>query len=176
MPVLILDGYNVIHRLPMLQRELDRSLQAARQALITYCQTRHAKRGDVAHLYIVFDGTAHAGHLPSQRMEGLTVLFTDGKETADDRMLRLIREAPAGSSFIIVSNDTYVYNNARAHGARVMSVEAFAAQGISRRHRTSASDRATNKARLASEVARQITAAYRADLERRRTQGKPPRA
>ena len=38
MKVLILDAYNVIHAIPELERELDRSLEAARNALITRCQ------------------------------------------------------------------------------------------------------------------------------------------
>ena len=118
MRVLILDGYNVIHAIPELERALDRSLEAAREALIGRCCAYQANRGDAQEIYIVFDGRETDDQAPTKRGPRVTVLFTPRKEEADDRILRLIKDAKGRTEFVIVSNDTYVFNNARAHGAR----------------------------------------------------------
>jgi predicted RNA-binding protein with PIN domain len=165
MVTLVLDGYNVIHAVPELARRLDQSLEAAREALIEFCQAYRAKRGDVAQLCIVFDGDdAYAG--PGPARAGVAVLFTRRGEEADERILSLIRADGGRSRFLIVSNDTYVLNNARAHGARVISVSEFCAQvqpaAPSRLKRPDVVD----KASLSTSEAHRITEEYRKLLEK----------
>ena len=46
MVTVILDGYNVIHALPALERQLDRGLEAAREALVSLCRSYQSRRGD----------------------------------------------------------------------------------------------------------------------------------
>ena len=164
MLTLILDGYNVIHAVPQLAKRLDQSLEAARQALIEFCADYRARRGDVAQLYIVFDGDeAYAG--PGQSRLGVTVLFSRRGEEADERILGLIRSGDGRSRFVIVSDDTYIFNNARAHGARVMPVRDFYAQ-----RRAADSPRQDRlgppeKIPLPSIEAQRITDEYREHLE-----------
>ena len=111
------------------------------------------------------------GGWPSHERDGVTVLFTPRQEEADERILHLIRTDENRSSFLIVSNDTYIFNNARAHGVRMMSVKAFSAQlrltGAPRAHPSAMSEERTRSGR----DAQQITAAYRRHLEAKRSAG-----
>lgn len=164
MLTLILDGYNVIHAIPELTKRLDQSLESARQGLIDFCVAFKAKRGDVGQLYIVFDGDdAYAGQ-PSMDRGGVTVMFSRRGEEADERILKLIRHDGGQSRFLIVSDDTYIFNNARAHGARVISVRDFYAQ---RRAADPRQDRVElpGKTPLPSGEAQRITDEYRKHLE-----------
>ena len=168
MITLVLDGYNVIHAVPEFAQQLDRSLHAAREALVEFCQAYRTRRGDIQRLYVVFDGDDAYAHGPSADRGGVTVLFTRRQEEADDRILRVIRDDGGRSRFVIVSNDTYIFNNARAHGARMMSVKAFSAQlrlaSAPRAHPSAMSEERTRSGR----DAQQITAAYRQYLETKR--------
>ena len=167
MITLVLDGYNVIHGVPELQRRLDQSLEAARAALIDMCQVYKARRGDVGRVYVVFDGDETVGLRPAVDRGGVTVLFTSRKEEADDRIIGLIRTDAGKSRFVIVSDDNYIFNNARAQGARVMAVAEFYAQSKppAGAARSAPRDAAGDKTALSARDAQQITDAYRKHLE-----------
>ena len=167
MTTLILDGYNVIHAVPELARHLDRSLQSAREALVRRCETYRARRGDIGRLYVVFDGRdAQAFGSPEQSDGSVTVCFTQKPQEADERMLRLIESQSTGSRCVVVSNDNEVFNNARAFGAGVMSVEAFYQQARPADTRRPHPRAGPGKATLPARDAQQITDAYRKHLER----------
>ncbi len=168
MITLILDGYNVIHGVVELERRLDRSLEAARAALVDMCQAYKARRGDVGRVYVVFDGDDAVGAGGSAERGGVSVVFTRKREEADDRILGLIRADAGQSRFVIVSNDTYVFNNARAQGARVMSVGEFYAQSKPPAGAVRSAPRAAGdeKSPLPSREAQRITDDYRRRLEK----------
>ena len=174
MITLVLDGYNVIHAVPELARQLDRSLEAAREALVALCGTYLARRGDVTRLYVVFDG--NDVDAPSSRADrgGVTVLFTPRQEEADARILSLIRSDGGRSRFVIVSNDTYIFNNARVHGARVMPVREFYAQVRPARTSQSKGPVGVEKMPLSSRDEQRITEEYRQSLEGK-TKNRVPR-
>jgi hypothetical protein len=127
MVTVIVDGYNAIHAIPSLARHLDRSLEAARTALVALCGEYKTARGDVGELYVVFDGKDRDVDAwgSQQQRQGVTVLFTRQHEEADERILRLIRGASGRGRFVVVSNDTVVSNNVRALGAQAVSVNQF---------------------------------------------------
>ena len=126
MITLILDGYNVIYAVPELTRQMDRSLEAAREALVRLCEAYRTRRGDVGQVYVVFDGRDDECSGGSEQPRGrVTVCFTRPPQEADQRILRLI-EAQRPTRCVVVSNDNEVLNNARAFGARVISAQAFA--------------------------------------------------
>ncbi|MBI4004108.1 MAG: NYN domain-containing protein [Candidatus Omnitrophica bacterium] len=128
MITLILDGYNVIHAVPQLSRQLDRGLQPAREALVRLCEAYRARRGDIGHIYVVFDGRDDEFAGASEQPRGrVTLCFTRAPEEADQRILRLI-EAERPGRCVVVSNDNEVFNNARAYGARVISAQEFVQQ------------------------------------------------
>ena len=167
MKMLVLDGYNVIHAMPELAKKLEVSLAAARDALIQSCRAYHARHKDVHALYIVFDGNNDGTSFPRTAADNLFVVYTPRREEADERILRLLREDRSRHTFVIVSNDTYLFNNCRAHGAHVLSVAEFAGALKPRRLLTPRPQEASEKTPLSLRDANAITEAYRQHLERR---------
>ena len=168
MITVVLDGYNVIHAVPELARQLDRSLEAAREALVSLCRDYRARRGDVARLYVVFDGQQDDGPGPHADRSGVTVLFTQRQEEADERILSLIRADGGRSRFVVVSNDVHISNNARALGASILSVQTFCDQARQRPRSFKTSTPDAARERLSVSDAQQITEEYRKRLERRK--------
>ena len=128
MRCLILDVYNVIHAVPELARHLDRSLEAARAALLQQCVTYRTTRRDADELCVVFDGRTSTGALPTTHIRGIRVQFTEEAEEADTRILELLKRAGPKVACTVVSNDTYVITHARADGAKVISAAEWAAR------------------------------------------------
>ena len=175
MVTVILDGYNVIHAVPELARQLDHSLEAAREALLSVCRAYRARRGDIERLCVVFDGDQAYARGPRADRGGVTALFTRRQEEADERILSLIRSDGGRGRFVVVSNDTYIFNNARVHGTRVMSVSAFYAQLHPARAARSEPRTPVDKAPLSTRDAQRITDEYRRHLESRAKSGTSPR-
>lgn len=172
MKVLILDAYNVIHAIPELERELDRSLEAAREALITRCLSLQQGRGDIQEVHIVFDGREDHDQPALQRGSGVLVWFTPRKEEADDRILSMIKKAESRVQFVIVSNDTYVFNNSKAHGARVIGVSEFNNWLHPRPSNLKRVSGTGESKTLTGRQAREINEAYLMDLEQRSVEKK----
>ena len=168
MPTLVLDGYNVIHAAQALARQLDHSLEAARQALVQLCRGALAHRKDIQHIYVVFDGAQGEGATTREVADRLTVIFTPSKEEADDRILALRAARRTKTPWVIVSNDTYVFNNARAHGARVISVAEWMSQTVPSPRRQLRRAEADDNTVLPAQTRQAITDAYRKHLEVRR--------
>lgn len=167
MVTVLVDGYNVIHAIPPLARQMDRSLDAARAALVALCQGYRTRRGDVERLVVVFDGRGADDAWGRQEREGVTVLFARRPEEADDRILSLIR-AGGRSRFVVVSNDTVVSNNARALGAQVIRVAEFAGRQTPSRGPRTARPAADHKIPLSTSESDRITADYLKHLEQQR--------
>lgn len=169
MTTVIVDGYNVIHAVPALARCLDRSLEAAREALVAVCQAYRARRGDVRRLCVVFDGAAAHEGWPQAERGGVVIRFTRGAEEADGEILRMLRES-GREPCAVVSNDNVVCNNARAHRAQVVSAEAFYAVALRRPLGASENRRRAQppveKMTLPCRDAQAITEEYRRHLER----------
>ncbi len=175
MITMILDGYNVTHAVPELAQHKNRSLQSAREALVRLCQEHRRRRGDIERLYVVFDGRdADAFGSHEQQHGGVTGLFTQRPEEADARMLRVI-EAQAGRRCVVVSNDNEVFNNARAFGARVLSVQEFYEKAKPASARRPHPHAVPDKAALSARDAHRITEEYRKHLEDKATHSLPSR-
>jgi predicted RNA-binding protein with PIN domain len=118
MPQLLLDGYNVIHKIPQLQSHLNHSLEDARQALasfmITWARTHHNK----ASISIVFDGRDGIIN-NSQSLCGIKCIYTKTKQEADDKIISIVRNSQNKKDITVISDDNYVINNCKAHGATV---------------------------------------------------------
>jgi len=172
--VLIIDGYNVIHALPPLARALDVSLEESRRALLAMCEAIRRRRRDVREIFAVFDGDERYGHPSEGARAGARVVFTSRREDADERILSLIRRAGGREPVVVVSNDTYVSNNARAHGAQAWPASRFAALAVPGRKPGASSRRAAadrqDQEKPAPDTAQagRITEEYRRALERRR--------
>ena len=87
--IIIIDGYNVVHRIPRWAEQLDASLERGREALLIYCRRWMQTRGDVWLFVVVFDGDSEVTAAHSSAGPGVRVLYTQTGETADDRILEL---------------------------------------------------------------------------------------
>ena len=123
--IMIVDGYNVIHRTDAWRNDLARSLGAGREKLLRYCGRWVRERGDVWTFYVVFDGESGVGMGRSQAHPGVRVLFTKTSEKADDRILDIIAEYGDRFRYAVVSDDNYVRRNARDLGAEIVPVDQF---------------------------------------------------
>ncbi len=165
MITLVLDGYNVIHAVPEMARHLDRSLQSAREALVHFCQEYRKRRGDIGRLYVVFDGRGADEFGSHEQQHGnVTVCFTQKPEEADTRILRVIEAQDGRSRCVVVSNDNEVFNNARAFGARVLSVQEFYKQARPAKVRQADHRGGDDKVMPSSRDAQQITEELRKHL------------
>ena len=125
--IYILDGYNLIHRIPRWKDQLNVSLERGREALLTYCRQWMQARGDVWLFYVVFDGDSTVTASQSSAGPGIRVIYSRTGETADDRILDIVYEFGDKCHYVVVSDDNYVSRNAKGLSADVMSVNEFAA-------------------------------------------------
>lgn len=125
--IYIIDGYNVIHRVPRWEKQLELSLERGREALLSYCRKWMQHRGDVWMFHVVFDGDCAVAPSHTSSGPGVRVVYTRTGETADDRMLDIMREFGDGCEYVAVSDDRYVTGHATLLSAEVMSASDFAA-------------------------------------------------
>ena len=121
--ILLVDGYNVVNRLPELRRSLEEGLQNARNRLALEVATwGHAHPG--VECVIIFDGRFQLSGGREQRIAGVRCLYTLEAHGGDDELIRFVREFKGlASEITVVSDDNKVGNNCRAHGALVKPSE-----------------------------------------------------
>lgn len=120
--VLIIDGYNVLWRSRAFGKSLDVSLEKARTDLIGLVRKYRSRTSAFSTVVIVFDGGANPGGSKAFSDGTVRVRFSGPGESADDLIRAIVRRHAGGSTVAVVSDDNYVGNNARAHGARLISV------------------------------------------------------
>jgi uncharacterized protein len=121
---IVVDGYNLIRRLPELREREREGLQGARDALLQRLARYRRSRGH-HRITVVFDGQGGMGG-GSGRAGGIDVRFSRPGETADRLIARLAQEGRAG--VLVISSDREVIRAADAAGAAGASCEDFAAR------------------------------------------------
>lgn len=119
--VLIVDGYNAIHKIPEIDDLLDESLEAARDAITDLAGEYQRRCGGVAEVHVVFDGKTEYRGLPFRRPNQV---FSD-TGGGDRSIIRLAQDKSKKFHVIVVSDDNRVGNSSRAAGATVISVKKF---------------------------------------------------
>jgi len=122
MKTFIIDGYNVIYQIPQLEQKLDKSLEAARTALV---ESVKMLRSNGAEYVIVFEGRDEYAGLSPIKQDGIRLIFTNTKEEADTRIVTMLRDSSKPSDFIVVSDDNFVRNHAKSFGAGGISAADF---------------------------------------------------
>jgi len=117
--ILLIDGYNIINRIPELQSSLDLGLENARSRLAiqisTWSQTHPA-----IECVIVFDGDLQYAGGRDNRLACIRCIFSRSAHGGDDEIIRFVRGYKGRTSDItVVSDDNNVRNNCRAHGASI---------------------------------------------------------
>ncbi|HQB12718.1 MAG TPA: NYN domain-containing protein [Candidatus Omnitrophota bacterium] len=114
----ILDGYNVIHKVPRLAGLLSRSLQEAREELVRLMSEWRQSRG--AEVVIVFD--RNKGSLDgvpvrsSRKVNGVTCVFSAPGIEADDEIIAMIRREKVPANVRVVTGDGQILNHCKALG------------------------------------------------------------
>lgn len=116
--ILLVDGYNVINRLPDLKLSLDGGLENAQNRLVLQISDWRRSHPEFEGV-IVFDGNPLPGGGP-QRPAGIRCIFTRIPHGGDAAIISFVRDHQGRKYDItVVSDDNYVRNNSRAHGAAV---------------------------------------------------------
>jgi len=117
--ILLIDGYNVINRVPELRTSLEKGLEQARIRLALQAATWNRTHSAYEPL-VVFDGRDRNAGGSDQRLAGVRCLFSQVTHGGDEEIIRLVREYRAnGADVVVVSDDNKVMNNSRVHGASV---------------------------------------------------------
>ncbi len=119
----IIDGNNLLHRIPPLQQMLARDAEQARQNLLSMLAGILGIVG-VDEIVLVFDGRGdRVGRL--QPLPGLTVLYSSDKLSADAVIERLVSSADEPSRWRVVTSDRMERETAHAAGAETMGCGDF---------------------------------------------------
>ena len=160
MKALIVDGYNAIHKIKHLESLLDDSLYEARQALTQLAINYQEKSGGIAEVYVVFDGRDAYRDL-SISAPPHQVFSKTGE--GDKAIIRLVRKLSSRYDVIVASDDNFVRNNSRAHGAGIITIREFFAVIRKRKGSKAKGDMGEDKV-IDPASAQEITAYLRARI------------
>jgi predicted RNA-binding protein with PIN domain len=121
----VIDGYNLIHALGMIQRHMTRGgLEDSRGKLLAFLAWAFGT--EAARVRVVFDAKhAPRGVPKQQRRHGLHIHFAPKNQSADDWIEKMIEEESQPRSLVVISNDMRLQSAARHRGARAWSHEAL---------------------------------------------------
>ncbi len=114
----IVDGYNLIKRDPLLLALEQRSLETARQALIARLMSSYNLR--TCDVTVVFDGSAVAPPAAStERWGRIKVVYSRPPQTADDVIRALVAAAKDPSQVVVLSDDRELRDSVQTRGGVV---------------------------------------------------------
>jgi predicted RNA-binding protein with PIN domain len=121
MKVLIVDGYNAIHKIPEIDTIMDDSLEEARKVITSLAKEYQRKDGGIKEVYVVFDGKDEYRGLSANRPGQVF----SGTGEGDRKIIKLAQNKSTAFHVIVVSDDNRVGNSCRAAGTTVISVKKF---------------------------------------------------
>ncbi|MBN1895955.1 NYN domain-containing protein [bacterium] len=122
-PQILVDGYNLIHHMPDLKRQMSQDLRMAREKLIDrIAASRHGCKADIT---VVFDGSGAAGQGSSGR-SGIRIVFSRPPEKADPVLKRMMEKKARGSQMTIVTSDGEIARFARLCGVKAVASSVWA--------------------------------------------------
>ena len=125
--LIVVDGYNLIHRTPALRPGPGRTLEEAREKLLNLLAWAFGT-GE-AHFIVVFDGVRGGGR--DHRSARVEVRFSRPPATADDVIRRLVEErVERVERLTVVTADVEVARHARAMGADIAISDLFLASAL----------------------------------------------
>ena len=129
MKILIVDGYNAIHKIPEIDDLMDESLEEARGAITDIAKEYQRRDGGIVEVYVVFDGRDEYEGLSFNKPNQVFSRTGEG----DKKVIRLAQEKAGKYHVIVVSDDNYVGNSSRAAGATVITIAQFYSAASKRR-------------------------------------------
>ncbi len=121
---IIIDGYNMIHRVPELCQFLSESLERSREELIRQLKSYLLTKKVEATL--IFDGNhPPIGIDPIRQSRSLKIIFSRYPFKADPLIKELIKKEQHQKSLIIVTDDSDIIQFAKTHQTKVLSTVEF---------------------------------------------------
>lgn len=117
---LLIDGYNVTHKIELLQ---GKKLQQQREELIKLLETAQANNKLLKEITIIFDGVTGIV-VPAQRYSVIKVLFSRGS-CADKKIKEILENSKHTRDITVVSDDREVRAYVHSLGAKRISVDEF---------------------------------------------------
>ncbi|MFA6609212.1 MAG: NYN domain-containing protein [Candidatus Paceibacterota bacterium] len=163
--IYIIDAYNTIHKIKILEALLMKSLRSARDELVRRASRLASSRGDISKIILVFDGKSEFQNIPQMNLPKMELVFSDTGEGADERIGLILERLSKQAKKCVVSDDNCVRNHARVYGAHVVAVSEFARllNPESKIKRTGRANQENSRG-LPPEIVRDITEAYRKHL------------
>lgn len=123
----IVDGYNVIHKMPQIKPMLRDNFEGARDAFIDKVARFCGVSG--SRVQIVFDGRGRRAEsvVTTPRIAGLDVIYSSARQSADAFIERGVYMSPEKRHIVVVSGDSGIRDLCRNLGALVMSPDNFLA-------------------------------------------------
>jgi len=116
----IVDGYNLINKIPRLKKL---SLQEERNHFLHFLNNFKSKISPNNKITVVFDGKADI-YSPRNLKLDLEVLFSKGQD-ADSLIKRIVDEITRPGSFVVVTDDKAIINYIKSKGLKHKSTSWF---------------------------------------------------
>ena len=120
---LIIDGYSLIYRSPILAPLMDSNQRLARQQLIRQIEIASAKLP--RRISIVFDGKGERIEVDQETVTFIEILFAPSQLTADSVIERKVYAHDQPSRILVVSSDRLERETVSASGAHTMACGDF---------------------------------------------------
>lgn len=125
--LIVLDGYNIVHRAPQLKPGPGRTLRESREKLVNLLSWMMG--GEPARFLVVWDGAEGSGR--DERSGRVEVRYSRPPEKADDLIRRIVEtEVERVDRVTVVTADLEVARHARAMGADVSISDLFLASAL----------------------------------------------
>jgi predicted RNA-binding protein with PIN domain len=120
MKALLVDGYNLIYAHPRLAAVMQQDQEGARQGLLRELSPL-ASPDHYDLMMVVFDAAGSDQAEPvAQQSEGMTVVFTRRRQSADSFIEGLARRLLPGNEVVVASSDRMLTNLVGGFGARIV--------------------------------------------------------
>lgn len=120
--LLLIDGYNVIHKIDALKAELQRNLEKSRKKLALYLNDWKRQCGFKGVIAVVFDGQS-ATYLDSvESYHGIKFYYSYKDSDADNHIIAMLKSHSRPGSITVISDDNYIRNHCKVYGARFKPV------------------------------------------------------
>ena len=114
---LLIDGYNVIHKIPELSSYLHKSLEQSREKLALYLQAWKQKTHFKGSISAVFDGRSQNFIDTHDYVHGIQFVFSYQGSDADSHIITMLKKGRGNTSFTVITDDNFIANHCRVYGA-----------------------------------------------------------
>jgi predicted RNA-binding protein with PIN domain len=119
----IIDGYNVIHKIPDIKELMETDLQSAREKFVFLLDNYFSAKNIL--VYLVFDGCNDISTFNIHSTPRIRVLFSKRNQKADILIKILTDERKNKALTTVVSSDHEVYQYGKVSRCKVMKSEDF---------------------------------------------------